>query len=435
MTGAELIIPILIGVSCTLNIAIITGGKVTDFRRWLMKNWYHITYVDKISCDGNITNNFIIFSYFINFVLSKAKNDSYKKYSINIDNQDLNCIPTGDCLEVKMQIDGNRQKELNLSQSEIVFWIITTGVRGSSPNGYELWINYPEQVPDVYRLLTLFFRFNTNCPLSFMNFTTIFRISNDRLRYLTYNEVILDTKQNIKLNIKKGLLSLKGYNYPLITNSEKKFNQIESYFNDSIYATNRDDMYLGICIQNKNLFFDQSLTQYSLRKFINDTRKYFLRNEVKNEQAYITISSLACIYNFKSFIQMKFNELNQSNRIDKAERVSSIIDIKSALNNYTVKSFFCNILKQYSQFPILNQILLILYLEYNMSQNEEILKMDFDDIVCGMFNSPIDTIENQENEQVVELTQLSQNVIDNLVDEDEDDEDYSETVLLLKKEN
>ena len=418
MTGVELIIPILIATSCTLNIALITGGKVTDFRRWLVRNWYHITYIDKISCDGSITNNFIVFSQFINLILSNVKNDSFQKYTININNEDLNGIPTGDCIEIKMKIDDNRKKELNLGKSEIVFWVIARGNRGSSPDGYELWVNYPEQVSDVYRLLTLFFRFYTNCPLSFMNFTTIFRISNDILRNTTYNEVILDTKQNIKFSLNKCILSLKRYNYPIISNNENKYNSLNEYFSDILYATNKEDMYVGLCLQNKKLFFDRSLTQYDLRKFINDTRKQFSHNEL----AYVIISSMAYIYNFKSFIQMKFNELNLNNRIEKSKKISSLVDIVSSLRSFTIKSFFINILKQYNNFPILSQILLILYLESSRSDNKDILNMDFDDITYEMFNKPLNTIEYQE-EQVIELTQISQNVTNNLVNED--DEDYS----------
>ncbi len=445
MTGAELIIPILIGVSCTLNIAIITGGRVTDFRRWLVRNWYHITYIDRISCNGSITNNFIVISYFINLILSNIKSDGFKKYTININNEDLNAIPTGDCIEIKMKIDGNRKKELNLRKCEIVFWVIATGNRGSSPNGYELWVNYPEQVSDVYRLFTLFFRFHTNCPLSFMNFTTIFRISNDNVRNTTYNEVILNTKQNIKFSLTKCILSLKSYNYRQIANEKNKFESLNTYFDELKFATNKEDMYLGLCLQNKKLFFDETLTQSDLRKFINDTRKQFSHNEL----AYVIISSLACIYNFKSFLEMKFNELNINNRIEKSKKISSLVDIQSSLKNYTLKSFFSNILKQYNNFPIINQILLILYLEYNKSQN--ILNMDMDDIINEMFNKSTISEEEQNYtiyemleqnntyemlEQDIELTQIPQNVINNLVDEDdEDDENYSETVLLLKKEN
>ena len=228
----------------------------------------------------------------------------------------------------------------------------------------------------------------------------------------------LDTKQNIKFSLNKCILSLKRYNYPIISNNENKYNSLNEYFSDILYATNKEDMYVGLCLQNKKLFFDRSLTQYDLRKFINDTRKQFSHNEL----AYVIISSMAYIYNFKSFIQMKFNELNLNNRIEKSKKISSLVDIVSSLRSFTIKSFFINILKQYNNFPILSQILLILYLESSRSDNKDILNMDFDDITYEMFNKPLNTIEYQE-EQVIELTQISQNVTNNLVNED--DEDYS----------
>ena len=453
----ELIIPILISSSLILNICFYTGGRVAEFKRWFARTFqtWHIINVEKLDNKNNVGENFILFTAFINLLLTSSKNDNItEKCPITINNTGYLTIKSGDCLEIKLNITKERMKELNLSKQELSFWIIANG-HGTekSPNGYELWISYKNEISDVYRVLTLFLRDQSKCAISMINFSNMFRISNDIIRNLTYNDIINHSIKSINTDLKDSVERVSNYNFSLINNEESsmiiqsnkfqiqnkifvnQFNFLNTQFIESNSVIDKDKVYTGIVMQNYDKLFSKNLNRFELINYLNILKIFF--ND--NQDAYKVISSFICLANFKSFIEMKIRDEALDDNSLIIEAINSNTDLGSILKNIRQKEFFIKILNDHSKFNLLSNVIFIFYLKLQINNN-----LDINNFIETFFEQNPVQFNNKDGENINFQFNLKENKeeIIEIIDDNNNSEheiinnnSNSELVSLIHKKN
>ncbi len=347
----------LIAAGLCLNVAVITGGRVSEFKRWFARTFlnYNITEVFKHDIGSNnvVSNIFLVLTTFIDSVLSSRQEQSTKILTIN--NISYKSISAGDMVSIKIKVDENRQKELKIKDDHIEFWIVGIGPLRSYCEKYEIWINNKNQVSDVYSILTHYFCYKTGSPLSIMNFTNMFRITNKRIMQTTYNKIISDTKQNIK--------NLVFSSFESVQHLEVNESNAIQLLGTVGLATNQTDQYFGIFLKKSNELIKSNLSRNELRIFLNEAKNRF----GENKSIFGIVSSLVCIKNFRSFIKMKLLENNKDIIDIKTDNLGSI-NLKNALLHENMKSFCESCIRQHSHQGILSSFLLMFYLKYLTSR-------------------------------------------------------------------
>lgn len=392
---------IILGISLSANLGIALGTNWNRFKLWLAEcfHTYNKHMISKNDNQGETTTSFILITQFIDLIIKAKNGKSILKTEIKetIRTRDgistYSTIPGLSTLNIELDISNQRKNELKLKNNKITFWILASGVDGSSPTGYEIWTESPEHLSDVYRILTLFFRQQTknlSCN-ELVNFTGTFRIMDKRIQSQTFRDLSRDIRTSIRAVFKSKMkhLTTNDTNYKVIEIDQynndnnlsielkrnRQLDQLAEYMNKAGNYLNSDSLKFAACVKNRHLFFSKSLdTIPELENFISFNQQKFGTPNAKH------LNSLAVILNFKTFLRMRHEQVNDG-IIDEINGIDSIY----SKFDKSFKRLVTETIRQFGTYNFVQHIMLVMYLEYTILRNEDKIHLvngsSMDDII------------------------------------------------------
>ena len=403
------ILAIISGIMITANLCINIGSNWNRIKIWLAECFYtyykHI--VSKKDNQGGLTTSFILITQFIDYIIkSKDEKDILKTVivetmKVGVDTYVCQTIPGLATLEIQLDVSDERKNDLKLKDNKITFWILASGVYGSSPIGYEIWTASSEHLSDVYRILTLFFRHKTKKSNSneLINFTRNFRIMNKRIQNQTFRDLSRDVRASIREEFKNYMkyLDSNDTNYKVIEIDQYKndnnlsaelkrtrqLDQLVQYMNKAGNYHNSNKLKFAACVKNLNIFFRKSLnTVLELEDFISFNVEKFGQVNARY------MNSMAIILNFKTFLMLRHEVVNGGTTGNIEGMNSESLFDESFQDIVTITN------RDLGSHPFIHSIMLIMYLEYNILKNEDKINLNensMEDII-NMLENPTDIL-------------------------------------------
>ena len=403
----QLIVLILV-ISLSASLGIALGTNWNRFKNWLAK-YFHTYYkliIPRKDNEGLTTPIFNLISNFIDHIIENRESilKTMIQETVSIKKNKTSCIsacyqtiPGLTKLEIELDVSNERKNKLKLKNNKITFWIIASGVDGSCPSGYEIWTENLEHLSDVYRVLTLFYRYHSKNPACdrLISFTRNFKIMNKRIQTETFKELSRHTRTSIRevfKSITKHLSTNDTYhkiieidqfnndnNLSIELKRTRQLDQLVEYMNKAGNYLNSETRKFAACVKNNHIFFRKSLdTIPELVNFISFNQEKFGANANH-------INSLAIIINFKTFLRMRHEQVNYGT-IDEINGINSI-----SLLDQSFRDIVIDTVKKFAHYPFMDNIMLMMYLEYTILRNEGKITVNensMDDII-NMLEDPI----------------------------------------------
>ena len=354
--------------SCVLNVSIHVASGWNKFIRDVFK--YCRNCSSQTICSrneiGKITSIFQILTIFIDKIIKQQNEQIYQNcyQTIEINNKVYTIMQTTGFITIDFKVSKKRKEELGLWSNNITFWIYADGQLNNTPVSYEvLIINSKDmnksQISDVYRLLILFCRDVIEDDISIFNLINMYRINNIAIRNETYKKLIEYNNGVIELEvnrIKDRITQIDWSNFNNVTNANQLLTNMNNFRNtfSSIYDI------LAICYKHPNIICQSPLTNIQeMENFINESKRNY--GEFFNR----TVISVAILNNnleiyFKLlisksnlFILINDTSLNQILTLDRDKQFE----------------FFMQNINRLVSYPLINKILLNIYLEISINKN------------------------------------------------------------------
>ena len=363
---------IAICASCALNVSIHVASGWNKFIRDVFK--YCRNCSSQTICsrneNGKITSIFQILTIFIDKIIKQQNEQIYQNsyQTIEINNKVYTIMQTTGFITIDFKVSEKRKEELGLWSNNITFWIYADGQLNNTPVSYEvLIINSKDmnksQISDVYRLLILFCRDVIEDDISIFNLINMYRINNIAIRNETYKKLIEYNNEVIKLEvnrIKDRIDQIDWSNFNNVTNANQLLTNMNNFRNT--YSSTHD--ILAICYKHQNIICQSPLTNIQeMENFINESKRNY--GEVFNR----TVISVAILNNFEIYFKFLISKSNLFILINDTS-LSQIL----TLDRDKQFEFFIQNINRLVSYPLINKILLNIYLEISINKNANLKK-------------------------------------------------------------
>lgn len=358
---------IAICASCALNVSIHVASGWNKFIRGVFK--YCRNCSSQTICsrneNGKITSIFQILTIFIDKVIKQQNEQIYQNCSqtIEINNKVYTIMQTTGFITIDFKVSKKRKEELGLWSNNITFWIYADGQLNNTPVSYEvLIINSKDmnksQISDVYRLLILFCRDVIEDDISIFNLINMYRINNIAIRNETYKKLIEYNNKVIELEvnrIKERITQIDWSNFNNVTNASQLLTNMNNFRNT--FSSIHD--ILAICYKHPNIICQSPLTNIQeMENFINESKRNY--GEFFNR----TVISVAILNNFEIYFKLLISKSNLFVLINDTS-LNQIL----TLNRDKQFEFFIQNINRLVNYPLINKILLNIYLEISINKN------------------------------------------------------------------
>ncbi len=358
---------IAICASCALNVSIHVASGWNKFIRGVFK--YCRNCSSQTICsrneNGKITSIFQILTIFIDKVIKQQNEQIYQNCSqtIEINNRMYTIMQTTGFITIDFKVSKKRKEELGLWSNNITFWIYADGQLNNTPVSYEvLIINSKDmnksQISDVYRLLILFCRDVIEDDISIFNLINMYRINNIAIRNETYKKLIEYNNKVIELEvnrIKERITQIDWSNFNNVTNASQLLTNMNNFRNT--FSSIHD--ILAICYKHPNIICQSPLTNIQeMENFINESKRNY--GEFFNR----TVISVAILNNFEIYFKLLISKSNLFVLINDTS-LNQIL----TLNRDKQFEFFIQNINRLVNYPLINKILLNIYLEISINKN------------------------------------------------------------------
>ena len=352
--------------SCALNVSIHVASGWNKFIRDVFK--YCRNCSSQTICSrnelGKITSIFQILTIFIDKIIKQQNEQIYQNsyQTIEINNKVYTIMQTTGFITIDFKVSEKRKEELGLWSNNITFWIYADGQLNNTPVSYEvLIINSKDmnksQISDVYRLLILFCRDFIDDDISIFNLINMYRINNIAIRNETYKKLIEYNNEVIKLEvnrIKDRITEIDWSNFNNVTNANQLLTNMNNFRNT--YSSTHD--ILAICYKHQNIICQSPLTNIQeMENFINESKRNY--GEVFNR----TVISVAILNNFEIYFKLLISKSNLFILINDTS-LSQIL----TLDRDKQFEFFMQNINRLVSYPLINKILLNIYLEISINK-------------------------------------------------------------------
>ena len=353
--------------SCVLNVSIHVASGWNKFIRDVFK--YCRNCSSQTICSrneiGKITSIFQILTIFIDKIIKQQNEQIYQNcyQTIEINNKVYTIMQTTGFITIDFKVSKKRKEELGLWSNNITFWIYADGQLNNTPVSYEvLIINSKDmnksQISDVYRLLILFCRDVIEDDISIFNLINMYRINNIAIRNETYKKLIEYNNGVIELEvnrIKDRITQIDWSNFNNVTNANQLLTNMNNFRNtfSSIYDI------LAICYKHPNIICQSPLTNIQeMENFINESKRNY--GEFFNR----TVISVAILNNLEIYFKLLISKSNLFILINDTS-LNQIL----TLDRDKQFEFFMQNINRLVSYPLINKILLNIYLEISINKN------------------------------------------------------------------
>jgi hypothetical protein len=302
---------------------------------------------------------------------------SVHEHTVSLDGKTIQTITPYSFVTITFYVDDKRKKELNLKSNEIKFKIYSSG--GDSydgiPSTLEIWIpkRAKDTMSDINQLLVMF-AVSSGIPcVDTINLVNCFRIDDNKLMIDTCNAIITDKKQtimsklqNIRDSSNNDLMIEYGQNVTtmeskkLIDHTHNQFASITSHVDKTSCA-----MHIAKIYHDKVLSKQPPLkTVNDLMKRLNEINTIFRPRERGCTAPNVYISSALILNNLPLYIQLHMIQNVEFHKSMTAAMKSNMsIAMLMKLREYKVRSFFIDVIKMSSAYPLVAEQITCVYMQ------------------------------------------------------------------------